>query len=113
MKDDELTLIEDFRWWLGGLLPRWRGEEVTGVHASLAEAHAEIDRLQNHVAELKAALVPFAEVDEVCCGCANCNRNTLEIVTRRGRAVLQQTDFREADRILREGGQYPDFGVPV
>lgn len=113
MKDDELTLIEDFRWWLGGLIPRWRGEEVTGVHAELAEAHAEIERLQNHVAELEAALVPFCEAADLMCFCPKCSKNTLTLHAKTGSAIICATNFKLVKQVLAEGGKCVDRELPV
>lgn len=108
-----MTLIEDFRWWMGGLRQRWRGEAVTGVYADLAEAQAEIERLQDHVADLKAALVPFDDLAALMCFCPRCIQNTISFQSRRGRAILCAGDFKVAQDVMANGGQRRDAEVPV
>jgi LmbE family N-acetylglucosaminyl deacetylase len=69
-------MIEDIRWWFSGLVKRWRGEAVTGVHASLAEAHAEIYRLECRISSFEAALEVLGREDIETCSCVLLPRYT-------------------------------------
>ena len=95
------------------LFKRLRGKLLTGVRADLAEAHAEIERLQDEVADLRAALTPFADVGKTLCGCPKCRARTLQFVAPKGRAVVLQHDFCIAEEAMKTAGQRRDAGLPV
>ncbi|MEO0380618.1 MAG: hypothetical protein AAF252_10130 [Pseudomonadota bacterium] len=97
--------FEKTRWWIADRLEDL-ADWICAVEIDREETSEFVSRAMQsfdgemRIADLEAALLPFAEVSDITCRCPQCSRQSLELITTKGKIILQAADFHYARSVL-------------